>query len=364
MTDTGYTAVATQKHPLMVYAERFDARTEEIKNMLPPGISPERFKRACRTAAQLNPEILGCSWSSIWNSAAKACRDGLLPDGVHAAFVPYKGVCAYLPMVRGRLLQFQQSGAAKWVTAQCVYEGDEFAHYIDEHGEHLRHTPSDVFDDKKIVRAYAMATTKDSAVFIRVMPRAEIDKHRSFSRTKRDDAPWVVHYAEMAKKTVLHGLAKMLPNAPMLEDESYDDDEEETRPQLAAVNPNRERGAAAALDAFAGSPDERMALSIAVRCCWLTTRAEQAGAVTPVMSPHRPMNPLLPPTIPPMPRRRRTRPGSRTIVVLKPRRRAINEKPYRQSIGRPSVMQKRRRGSRAGMASENQADHSRQHRVL
>ena len=255
MTDTGYTAVATQKHPLMVYADRFEARTDEIKNMLPPGISAERFKRACRTAAQLNPEILGCTWSSIWNSAAKACREGLLPDGVHAAFVPYKSVCTYLPMVRGRLLQFQQSGAAKWVTAQCVYEGDEFAHYIDEHGEHLRHTPSDVFDDKKIVRAYAMATTKDGAVFIRVMPRAEIDKHRSFSRTKRDDAPWVVHYAEMAKKTVLHGLAKMLPNAPMIDEGFDDDDEEETRPQLAAVNPNRERGAAAALDAFAGSPD-------------------------------------------------------------------------------------------------------------
>src|SRR3981189_2103650 len=117
MTDTGNTAVAVQgKHPLVVYSERFEARTQEIKNMLPPGISPERFIRAARTAAQLNPDILACSWTSIWNSAVKACREGLLPDGIHAAFVPYKSTCTFLPMVRGRLLRFQQSGAVKWVT--------------------------------------------------------------------------------------------------------------------------------------------------------------------------------------------------------------------------------------------------------
>jgi recombinational DNA repair protein RecT len=151
------------------------------------------------------------------------------------------------------LLQFQQSGSAKWITANCVYEGDEFQHWIDEHGEHLLHKPGDTFDEKKIVRAYAMASTKDGAVFIRVMPRAEIDKHRSFSRIKRDDSPWLLHYSEMAKKTVLHGLAKTLPNAPVFEsDEEF---EEDARPQLAAVAPDRERGAAAALDAFASSPE-------------------------------------------------------------------------------------------------------------
>lgn len=257
MTDTG-TAVATQKHPLVVYSERFEARTQEIKNMLPPGIPVDRFIRAARTAAQLNPDILACSWSSIWNSAARACREGLLPDGIHSAFVPYKSVCSFLPMVRGRLLQFQQSGAAKWVTAQCVYEGEPFEHWIDEFGEHLKHTPGDVFDEKKIVRAYAMATTKDGAVFIRVMSRAEIDKHRSFSRAK--DGPWFHHYGEMAKKTTLHGLAKMLPNAPIIEDDDvYDESDEIARPQLAAINPDRTRGAAAALDAFAGSPTEGMA---------------------------------------------------------------------------------------------------------
>lgn len=260
MTEASNTAVAMQgKHPIVVYRERFEDRTTEIKNMLPPGISPERFIRACVTAAQLNPEIHACTWQSIWNSAAKACRDGLLPDGVHAAFVPYKSVCSYLPMVRGRMTQFYRSGVIKWVTAMCVYEGEEYKHWIDEHGEHIYHTPSDIYDDKKIVRAYAMATTKEGAVFIAVMPRAEIDKHRSFSRTTRADAPWVMHYAEMSKKTTLHRLSKMVPNAPPIEDDYEDEDsfiETDTRPQLTAVNPNRERGAAAALDAFAASSDD------------------------------------------------------------------------------------------------------------
>ena len=80
------------------------------------------------------------------------------------------------------------------------------------------------------------------------MPRAEIDKHRAFSRATREDSPWKQHYAEMAKKTTLIRLSKMLPIAPIESDEDeygYVEDET-TRPQLAAVNPNRERGAAAA----------------------------------------------------------------------------------------------------------------------
>jgi recombination protein RecT len=254
MTDTHATAARQQgKQEIVVYRERFEMREAELKTMLPPGISADRFIRAATTAAQLNPEILACSWKSIWDSTARACRAGLLPDGVHSAFVPYKGTCTFLPMVRGVVSKFYEVGSARWVTANCVYEGDQFEHWIDEHGEHLRHTPSDTFDDKKILRVYAMATTKDGGVFLAVMSRAEVDKHRGFSRTKREDAPWVMHYSEMAKKTVLHRLAKLMPTAPSFEDEPTDEDEDEP-PQLTSVP--RPAGAAAALDMFAGSPDD------------------------------------------------------------------------------------------------------------
>lgn len=244
-----------QEHPIVVLRSRLEERISEIKAAL-PGIPPERFVRAVVTAAQINPDILACSWQSVWLACMRACRDGLIPDGVLGAIVPYKDKATWIPMYRGLVQKFQESGQFKWITANVVYEGDEFAHYLDEHGEHLRHAPSDTFDEKKVLRVYAMATTKDGGVFITVMPMAEIAKIRKHSRASREDAPWNTWPTEMMKKTALRRLSKMLPTAPLFEDEDEDAFiEEETRPQLAAVNPNRERGAAAALDALAGSPE-------------------------------------------------------------------------------------------------------------
>lgn len=256
MTDTGNTAVAKRpEHPIMVLRSRLEERQSEIKAAL-PGIPPERFIRAVVTAAQINPDILACSWQSVWLACMRACRDGLLPDGVEGALVPYKDKATWIPMYRGLLRKFQESGQYKWINASCVYEGDDFEHWIDEHGEHLRHKPSDTYDDAKIVRVYAIATTKDGGVFITVMPRKEIDKIRKHSRASREDAPWNTFFSEMAKKTALRRLSKMLPTAPLFEDEDEFIEDEATSPRLAAVNPDRERGAAAALDAFASSSPE------------------------------------------------------------------------------------------------------------
>jgi recombination protein RecT len=250
------TAVAVQpkpEHPLVTLRSRLEARSNEIKAAW-PGVSPDRIIRAIITSAQINPDLLACNFQSLFLACMRACRDGLIPDGVEGAIVPYKEKATWIPMYKGLLKKFQTSGQFRHVMANCVFEGDEFAHYIDEHGEHLRHTPSDTYDDSKIVRVYAMATTKDGGVFITVLPRKEIDKVRKWSRATRDDAPWNVWYSEMAKKTALRRISKMLPNAPQFEDdeEAYDD---ESADRLQLVNPDRARGAAAALDAFAPAGD-------------------------------------------------------------------------------------------------------------
>lgn len=241
-----------QKQPIVVLRERLEARSGEIKAAL-PDIPPERFIRAVITAAQINPDILACQFQSVWLACMRACRDGLIPDGIEGAIVPYKEKATWIPMYRGLLRKFQESGKYKWITANVVYEGEDFSHFIDENGEHIRHVPNEIFDDRMIRKAYAMATTKDGGVFIAVMPRAEIDKIRKISRATREDAPWNMHFSEMAKKTALRRLSKMLPTAPLFEDEEI----EEAPPALQAQTATapRQVGAAAALDLFAESPE-------------------------------------------------------------------------------------------------------------
>jgi phage RecT family recombinase len=245
MTDT---AVATvNKLPIVILRERLEARHFELKNALPSDITPEQFIRAVTTAATINPEIQACTWQSVWEACMRACRDGLLPDGVDGAIVPYKSKAGWIPMYQGLLRRFRRSGKFKWVTANVVRVGEEFEHYIDEFGEHFRHVPGDNFD-AAIVKIYALATTKDGGVFVTAMSIAEANKIRNMSRTTRDDSPWKQWPEEMYKKTALRRLCKVLPSGrDILPDE--DIPEVEAPPTAPAVA--RAPGAAAALEQFA-----------------------------------------------------------------------------------------------------------------
>jgi recombination protein RecT len=200
-------------HPMMQLRDYLDRRVSEIKTALPAHISPERFIRVVITAAQLNPEILACDRPSLWNACMRAANDGLLPDGVEGAIVPFKSKATWIPMYQGLLKQFRNSGEFKWVSAGLVYEGDDYDHWIDETGEHFHHRPADDNTGKKIRRVYALATTKEGGSFIADLSIADINKRRAMSRATREDAPWKMWEAEMMKKTALRVLSKLLPKS-------------------------------------------------------------------------------------------------------------------------------------------------------
>jgi recombination protein RecT len=247
MTDTlAVVATNVNKPPIVIMRERFESRKDELKNALPSDVSPDAFIRAFMTSAQLNPELQACTWSSLWEAALRACRDGLLPDGVEAAVVPFKSRAQYIRMYGGVLRQFRRSGQFKWLKTDVVREGEKFEHWVTNAGEHFLHVPGDNFA-APIVKAYALATTKDGGEFCKVMSRAEIDKHRAYSRAQRDDSPWKVWFEAMAQKTAIIQLAKILPNA---RDLVGDEDIPEAEAPATAPPIARAPGAAAALEQF------------------------------------------------------------------------------------------------------------------
>lgn len=213
MSDTAtISEQAKPKNPMVVLQEQFDSRKGELIKALPPHMSFDRFVRAVRTACTINPDLMACDRASLFIETVKCASDGLMPDGREAALVPFKTKVTYIPMFRGLLKLFRNSGECAWIDADVVYEGEEFHHYKDETGEHYRHVPSDERDDdNKIRRAYAVARTKNGDLYMEDMTRGQIMKHRNMSRTTREDAPWKAHFPEMAKKTALRGLSKLLP---------------------------------------------------------------------------------------------------------------------------------------------------------
>jgi recombination protein RecT len=263
-----------QKPPIVVLRERLIQRREEIKAAL-TDIPVDQFIRAVMTSVALNPDILACSWQSVWLSCMRACRDGLLPDGIEGAIVPFKGTASFIPMYRGLLRQFRRSGQFKWVTAGLVREGEEFTHFIDETGEHFRHVPGESFA-AKIAKVYALATTKDGGVFVSVMTIEEANKIKAFSKNTREDGPWKQWPEEMYKKGALRRLSKVLPSSRDVPLSLLDDDEAsrdvaavlgEPSPPLAIeqqqpIEPEgKAGGVGATLDQFAGEPKQAKAIN-------------------------------------------------------------------------------------------------------
>jgi phage RecT family recombinase len=246
MTDTN---IAIIKPPIVILRERLEARKDELKNAL-TDISPDHFIRALITSAQIDPNLQACSFQSLWLACMRACRDNLLPDGREGVIIPYKERATWVPMYQGLLKRFRQTGQCRWITAEVVRKGERFERWIDQNGEHFHHVP-DGDDAAPIEKVYAAATTKDSAFYCAVLSMSEIAKIRSVSKATRDDSPWRLWPNEMAKKTALRRLAKLLPSGRDL----FEEDDELPTPreeQAALQHERRSPGAASALETFAG----------------------------------------------------------------------------------------------------------------
>jgi recombination protein RecT len=199
----------------------------EFQAALPPQIPVEKFIRTTITAVQMNPELLQADRRSLLGAAMKAAQDGLLLDGREAAPVIFKTKdgpkVQYMPMVGGLLKKIRNSGELASISAQVVYELDQFDYELGDN-ERIAHKPYLGQDRGKPIACYAIARTKDGAIYREVMSVADVQKVRESSRAK-DSGPWVQWWDEMAKKTVIRRIAKRLPSSADLDQVLESDNE-------------------------------------------------------------------------------------------------------------------------------------------
>lgn len=199
-----------------------DAMRVTLKNMstefqaaLPPQINTEKFIRTTLTAIQMNPELLSADRKSLLGSCMKAAQDGLLADGREAALVIFRTKdgpkVQYMPMVGGILKKVRNSGELASISAQVAYDKDLFEYELGDE-ERIVHKPFLGEERGKQIAVYAIAKTKDGAIYREVMSVSDVEKVRSASKTGKF-GPWVDWWDEMAKKTVIRRLAKRLPSS-------------------------------------------------------------------------------------------------------------------------------------------------------
>lgn len=194
-----------------------DKSKEQIAMALPRHMTAERVLRVAMTAIQRTPQLLDCTQRSLIGSIVQASQLGLETDGVlgHAYLVPFNNrktgqtECQLIPGYKGLIDLSRRSGQLSTVFAEIVYENDTYD-FCRGTEPKIDHKPTKKETTGPMVAAYAVAKLRDGAVQFEWMWKRQIDAIRKGSKAS-NNGPWQTHYEEMAKKTVLRRLSKLLP---------------------------------------------------------------------------------------------------------------------------------------------------------
>lgn len=210
----------TPSAPGRTLNDLFNDMMPAIKQAIPKHMTPERLLRIATTSIRQNPKLKICTPHSLLGAVMQCAQLGLEPSVLgHAYLIPYKNKnketgqfvdeCQFQIGYKGLIELARRTGQISSIMAHGVHEKDEFEY---EYGinDKLRHVPSDG-DRGPILKYYAVAKFKDGGYAFIVMSKRDIEIHRDrFSKTSKY-GPWVDHFDEMAKKTVLKALMKYMP---------------------------------------------------------------------------------------------------------------------------------------------------------
>lgn len=183
-----------------------------IASRMPKHLTADRILKTALTAINKTPKLLDCTRESLMLSIMQAAELGLEPGGAlgEGYLVPYGNQCQFIPGYRGLISLARRSGQIVSIEAHVVHEKDEFSCTLGLDPT-LEHTPAwDEADPGPLTRVYAVAKLKDGGVQFEVMSRAHIEAIRAKSKAGKS-GPWVDHFEEMARKTVVRRLFKYLP---------------------------------------------------------------------------------------------------------------------------------------------------------
>jgi len=201
-------------------AQYLDAQKPAIMAALPRNIDVDRFTRIVLTTVRKNPELLKCDPMSILAATMQSAQLGLEPgSGLGEAYIiPYKREATFQMGYKGIVKLARNSGDLNAIWAEAVYAGDTFKVVMGTEPK-IVHEPDFTNDARGTYEAmthvYAVAKLSSGDVQYAVMTKAEIEQHKKrYSRgATSSQSPWSdpLGAVEMAKKTVVLRLGKMLP---------------------------------------------------------------------------------------------------------------------------------------------------------
>lgn len=196
-----------------------DSFKKSLALALPKAMTPERLVRIVTTECRKTPALLNCNTESFLGAVLQCAQLGLEPGGAlgHCYLLPFGNGKAkdgrpnaqLIIGYRGMIDLARRSGQIVSICAYTVHEKDHFVWRLGLDPD-IEHVPSPEADRGPMTYVYAVAKLKGGGVQFEVMSRAEVEKVRKQSKAG-SSGPWVTHFDEMAKKTVIRRLFKYLP---------------------------------------------------------------------------------------------------------------------------------------------------------
>lgn len=186
---------------------------------LPKTLTADRLTRIVLTECRKTPELRRCNPQSFFGAVLQCAQLGLEPGSAlgHCYLLPYgngkakdgRPNCQLIIGYRGMIDLARRSGQIVSINAYCVHQADEFVYELGLHPD-IKHRPSAMANRGPVTYVYAVAQLQGGGVQFEVMSRAEIEAVRSQSKAGTR-GPWMTHWEEMARKTVVRRLFKYLP---------------------------------------------------------------------------------------------------------------------------------------------------------
>ncbi len=185
---------------------------EQIARALPRHMTAERFARIAITATTRTPKLLECTQASLMQCLLDLSAMGLEPDGRRAHLIPYRDnrnnvtICTLIVDYKGLVELIRRSGDVISLRSETVCENDAFEWVNGE----ITHSVNWRKPRGEVEAVYAVAVLKGGETQTVTMTRDEVEGIRKRSRAGTS-GPWITDWAEMAKKTAVRRLSKMLP---------------------------------------------------------------------------------------------------------------------------------------------------------
>ena len=175
-----------------------------------------------------------CHPQSIIDACVNVAQLGLdlSPALSHAYLVPFKAKkdakAANVQLIisaRGYTALLARTGWS--IKSFIVNGGDTFNYKMNGFEESIIYEKNLDDTEEKFKYAVALAKSPNGELFVKVMNRTQIEKHRKVSQNQKADTPtgvWADWYNEMAKKTVIKKLVKSLPLGEEIAQATFIDD--------------------------------------------------------------------------------------------------------------------------------------------